>query len=154
MACFFFCYMHQQSRLLRRPACCHLQSGKRGRLPANSIAHIRLDCSRKHTQSHTNTRMHTCIHNRSTMGAPAISNTTGPRWELLRSPTDAHLFQQQLLLQLPPRAGWLPFLDLLLNLLYPTPRHVLHAALPFTNVLQEAREHETAQALRLISHAF
>jgi hypothetical protein len=79
---------------------------------------------------------------------------TGPGRELLRSPTDAHLFQQKLLLQLTPRAGWLPFLDLLLNLLYPGPRHVLHGALPFTNVLQKARKHETAQALRLIPHAF
>jgi hypothetical protein len=53
-----------------------------------------------------------------------------------------------------PRCGWLSFLYLILNLIYPTPRHVHHAALPFTNVLKKARKHKPAQALRLIAHAF
>jgi hypothetical protein len=82
-------------------------------------------CTHRHTQTHKHTESdtNTDTHQRIMDG---FRHDTGPGRELLRSPTDSHLFQQELLLQLPPRAEWLPSLHLLLNLLYPTPRNVLH----------------------------
>ena len=110
-------------------------------------------CTHRHTNTHRHTDTHTTTHTYQRI-MDGFRHDTGPGRELLRSPTDAHLFQQQLLLQLPPGVGWSPILHLLLNLHYHPARHILHAALSFSNVPQKDREHKTTQALRLISHAF